>query len=102
MQNIWQLVLHNWPQQRMHMIWHDDITAQPISFAIEMTQRTLNNLCHRRFFQHARPAAPVQLFIQDVEAQLVQLIYLLPRVRFGMTAEPILSLVSQTADHGLW
>ena len=56
-----------------------------------MMQRTLNNLCHRSFLQHTRPVAPVKLLIQLVEAQLVQLVYLLARARFGMTAEPILS-----------
>jgi hypothetical protein len=57
-----------------------------------MTQCIFDNLRRLGFLQHTGATSLIQLLIQVVEAQLVEFVQLLPRVRFGMTTEPSVAL----------
>ena len=54
MQNILQAMAARWPDQKMHMVGHDDVIAQLITVAVKVVKCLLNNFCDGWIAQAAR------------------------------------------------
>ncbi len=82
----------------MHMIWHDDIVAQAVGFAIIMVHRLKQTFTARFIPKDASPMTTIEEFLYRKCPYLAEFLFLVDGVRWRVEHQPLVAPAEEFVD----